>query len=225
MFLKSETKQGTGDKNKIMRMLIADDNSLFREGLEGQILKAAPDVSIFKADTCQDTMDTLADYPNIDMLLIDPTLSGADWRRCLSEVFKHSEFDKIVILSSFRHFDDMQYAFTLGNVFGCLSKHSPPYMIASALGLMLGGAPYRPSVSGKLWPDGFESPAVKKLSPRQKEVLRYLAQGLSNKQIAYHMSLAEATVKLHINALLRNFNVHNRTQAVIAAQRYGILNN
>jgi DNA-binding NarL/FixJ family response regulator len=206
-------------------MLIAADNSLFREGLEGQILKALPNAEIFKADTYQEAMDALADCSNIDMLLIDPTLGGADWRKCLTDVFKRSEFDKIVILSSFRRFDDMQYASTLGNVFGCLSKRSPPYIIASALGLMLGGAPYHPPMSGKLWPDGFESPAIKKLSPRQKEVLHYLAQGLSNKQIAYHMGLAEATVKLHTNALLRNFNAHNRTQAVIAAQRYGFLDN
>jgi DNA-binding NarL/FixJ family response regulator len=208
----------------IMRILLAADNSLFRKGLKELILEAAPDASILQADTRQDAMDTLADCSDIDMLLLDPTLGNADWRKCLADVFKYSDCDKIVLLSPFRYFDDMQYASSLGTVFGCLPKDSPPCAIASALGLILSGAPYRPSITGKLWPNGLESPTVRKLSSRQKEVLHYLAQGFSNKQIAYHISLSEATVKLHVNALLRNFNVHNRTQAVIAAQRYGILN-
>ena len=63
----------------------------------------------------------------------------------------------------------------------------------------------------------------KKLTTRQFEVLRYLAQGLSNKQIAYQMSVSEATVKLHINALLRAMGATNRTQAVIKAQKMGVI--
>jgi DNA-binding NarL/FixJ family response regulator len=168
-------------------------------------------------------MNLLADYPDIDMLLIDPTLGDADWRRCLADVFKRSNGYKIVILSPFRHLDDMQYAFSLGTVFGCLPKNSPPRVIASALDLLLSGLPYHPSMTGSFWPDGLGSRAVRRLSPRQTEVLHYLAQGLANKQIAYSMSISEATVKLHVNALLRNLNVRNRTHAVIVAQRYGFL--
>ena len=62
-----------------------------------------------------------------------------------------------------------------------------------------------------------------RLTPRQVEVLRYLALGLQNKQIAYEMNVSEATVKLHINALLRHLHVENRTNAVVTAQRLGIL--
>ena len=62
---------------------------------------------------------------------------------------------------------------------------------------------------------------VKKLTNRQYEVLKYLSQGLSNKQIAYQMNVSEATVKLHINALLRAVGATNRTQAVIKAQKIG----
>jgi DNA-binding NarL/FixJ family response regulator len=63
----------------------------------------------------------------------------------------------------------------------------------------------------------------KKLTNRQFEVLSYLAQGLSNKQIAYQMGVSEATVKLHINALLRAVEANNRTQAVIKAQKMGVI--
>jgi DNA-binding NarL/FixJ family response regulator len=215
---KPQTRRST-----IMRILIAADDSLFREGLGNLISEASPNASILQTDSWQNAMNILADYSDIDMLLIDPTLGDVDWRRCLADVFNHSDGYKIVLLSPFRHFDDMQYASSLGTVFGCLPQHSPPRVIASALGLLLSGTPYHPPMTGSLWPDGLEGRAVRKLSPRQKEALHYLAQGLANKQIAYSMSISEATVKLHVNALLRNLNVRNRTQAVVVAQRYGFL--
>lgn len=63
----------------------------------------------------------------------------------------------------------------------------------------------------------------KNLTTRQSEVLGLIAEGLPNKQIAYKLGVSEATVKLHINALLRSLGVTNRTQAVITAQKMGIL--
>ena len=63
----------------------------------------------------------------------------------------------------------------------------------------------------------------KTLTPRQTEVLGFVAEGMSNKQIAYEMGVSEATVKLHINALLRAVGATNRTQAVIIAQKTGLI--
>ncbi|GHV47057.1 glycerol metabolism activator [Synergistales bacterium] len=206
-----------------MRVLIAGDNSLFRHGLKTQILTTLPDVVIMETDTYEDTINALTDCPDIDILLIDPTLDNANWRRCLTDIFKCSECDKIVIISSFQHYDDALFASRLGSVFGCLSTRSSPQVIASALGLILNGMPYRPPMTGKFWPDGLESPPIRKLSHRQNEALHFIGQGMSNKQIAYRMQLSESTVKLHINALLKNLNVHNRTHAVVTAQQYGIL--
>ena len=70
------------------------------------------------------------------------------------------------------------------------------------------------------YPDKFIN---KKLTNRQSQVLDLIAQGKSNKQIAYEMGVSEATVKLHINALLRSLKVTNRTQAVITAQKIGLI--
>ena len=64
---------------------------------------------------------------------------------------------------------------------------------------------------------------VKTLTNRQSQVLDLIAQGKSNKQIAYDMGVSESTVKLHINALLRSLHVNNRTQAVITAQKIGLI--
>ena len=67
------------------------------------------------------------------------------------------------------------------------------------------------------------NPLKKNLTNRQSQVLDLKAQGKSNKQIAYDMGVSEATVKLHINALLRSLKVNNRTQAVITAQKMGLI--
>ena len=64
---------------------------------------------------------------------------------------------------------------------------------------------------------------LKNLTNRQSQVLDLIAQGKSNKQIAYDMGVSESTVKLHINALLRTLHVSNRTQAVVTAQKMGII--
>lgn len=64
---------------------------------------------------------------------------------------------------------------------------------------------------------------MRSLTNRQTEVLGLIAQGLPNKQIAYRLGVSESTVKLHINALLRCLNVNNRTQALITAQKNGIV--
>ena len=65
---------------------------------------------------------------------------------------------------------------------------------------------------------------IKILSPRQIDVLRLIAQGKSNKQIAFELGLTEGTVKLHVTAILKILNVYNRTGAVAAANQLGLLN-
>ena len=67
------------------------------------------------------------------------------------------------------------------------------------------------------------NPLKKNLTNRQSQVLDLIAQGKSNKQIAYDMGVSEATVKLHITALLRSLKLNNRTQAVITAQKMGLI--
>ena len=69
----------------------------------------------------------------------------------------------------------------------------------------------------------FSNPLKKNLTNRQSQVLDLIAQGKSNRQIAYDMGVSEATVKLHINALLLSLKVNNRTQAVITAQKMGLI--
>jgi DNA-binding NarL/FixJ family response regulator len=112
-------------------------------------------------------------------------------------------------------------------VSGYISKRSEKEVLNGALRLILEGGTYLPPsvlqpttvaiVQDNTYRTG------KSLTNRQNLVLGLVAQGLSNKQIAYEMGVSEATVKLHINALLRSVGATNRTQAVIMAQKMGII--
>ena len=112
-------------------------------------------------------------------------------------------------------------------VSGYISKRSEPEVLNNALRLILEGGTYLPPsvlqpTAGTIVQDS-QYRTGKTLTHRQNQVLGLVAQGLSNKQIAYEMGVSEATVKLHINALLRSVGATNRTQAVIMAQKMGII--
>ena len=96
-------------------------------------------------------------------------------------------------------------------------------MLKEALSYILNGETYIPKALQDIKTDCPDKFLTKKLTNRQSQVLDLIAQGKSNKQIAYEMGVSEATVKLHINALLRSLKVTNRTQAVITAQKIGLI--
>ncbi len=108
-----------------------------------------------------------------------------------------------------------------------IPKYADAKTIKEALNHILNGGTYLPSALNKNDNEITEIPhykvKIKTLTHRQSQVLDLIAEGKSNKQIAYEMGVSEATVKLHINALLRSLNVNNRTQAVITAQKMGLI--
>ena len=122
--------------------------------------------------------------------------------------------------------------FTLG-IKGYISKRSNSKIIGLALQLIANGGKYIPdavlenyAVAATVAPSIHQNELLNNIKPltnRQAQVLDLVAQGKSNKQIAYDMGVSEATVKLHINALLRSLHVTNRTQAVITAQKIGLI--
>ena len=129
---------------------------------------------------------------------------------------------RIGVISALEDAHIIKKALNLG-VCCYLPKNINTKVLNSALCLVLNGGTYYPPALINQATDNMNLANGKKLTARQFEVLRYLAQGLSNKQIAYQMSVSEATVKLHINALLRAMGATNRTQAVIKAQKMGVI--
>lgn len=220
-------------KGKRMKVLVADNHTLFREGFSRQLQRFE---SLLELQEVTDyaSIGKLADQKKtFDLIFIDRDILGTDWKekfQSLKTIFPQA---RLVLMDEGENQNDIIDAFNLGAV-GYITKLSPDSLIINALHLIVDGNLYIPPAvlkglkktaksSGESKILTHTLPNGKNLTYRQSEVLQHLSNGLSNKQIAYEMSVSEATVKLHINALLRHLHVENRTKAVVTAQRLGIL--
>ena len=109
---------------------------------------------------------------------------------------------------------------------GILSRHAPASSLAAAIGAVAQGlAVIDPSFTSSLWLASRAPSAAlaEELTPRESQVLRLLAEGQSNKEIARALGISESTVKFHVNAILGKLNVQSRTEAVVQATRLGLI--
>ena len=186
-----------------MKVLIADDHALFRDGLSMHLEQIDPEAVVFQAGSFSQALKIIDDEKKLDLVIVDLDMPDMAWEEGIEELIKKSNGARFVVVSATE-------------------------IMTGALKLVLDGGTYLPpsvldsgSSSGNQ--QGENRSKGKTLTNRQSQVLELVAQGLSNKQIAYEMGVSEATVKLHINALLRSIGATNRTQAVIIAQKMGLI--
>ena len=204
-----------------MKILIADDHALFRQGMIYILSEMNPDVRILQAATSNQAIQIAENDPNLALILMDlwmPDMDGIDAMRVIQ--IKVPTIP-VVILTASESRLDMKQALDAGAM-GYVAKSVTASIMTSAIKLVLSGGIYIPPalVNGSRQ-TGMKESAHIKLTPRQTEVLRLLLDGQSNKQAARFLNLSEATVKAHISAFFKVLNVNNRTQAALAAKRAG----
>ncbi|MBR1605635.1 MAG: response regulator transcription factor [Alphaproteobacteria bacterium] len=209
-----------------MKVLIADDHALFRDNLSLQLEEINPDCIILQASNFNQALKFVESDSKIALIVMDLDMPDMNWQEALKELKARVPQAKFVAVSAFEDSSTIRKSLEMG-VSGYISKRSEKEVLNGALRLILEGGTYLPpSVlqpsNGTIVQDNAYRTG-KSLTNRQNQVLGLVAQGLSNKQIAYEMGVSEATVKLHINALLRSVGATNRTQAVIMAQKMGII--
>ena len=204
-----------------MRFLIADDHALYRDGLKFNLNNLFPQSQITEVSTISELLKKCNSDNCYDMILANLDISDTNWETAINQI-RSKTSAKIGILSTSNNSANIKKAASLG-VCCYLPKNIGTKVLQSALNLVFNGGTYFPYNILEQANEKNKTVEGKKLTNRQTEVLKYLSQGLSNKQIAYHMNVSEATVKLHINALLRALGVTNRTQAVIKSQKLGIV--
>ena len=206
-----------------MKILLIDDHALFREGLSHVLRKLDDHVSILDASGLELAKQYIAENPDLDLVLLDlhmPEHSGFD----ILEIFTKSYPTlPVVILSASTTRSDIQHALDLGAM-GFIPKDTTGNVMLSALQLILSGGIYTPTDLAQPTNQSTQQAGdkVPTLTPRQLDVLKAIVQGHSNKIIAAELELAEATVKMHVTAILNGLGVSNRTQAVIAAEKLGL---
>lgn len=206
-----------------MKILIVDDHALFREGLCHVLNVLDEHVAILQAGNYDAAMLQAAEHTNIDMVLLDLNIPGKNGFVTLATFTEKYPALPVVILSGSNQREDIQRSLDSGAV-GYIPKDTTSIVMLNALRLILSGGTYVPqimtqmneSVSTTTEANAFE------LTPRQLQVLCLLIKGDSNKVIARKMDLAEGTIKMHVTSILKCLDVSNRTQAVVAAQAFGL---
>jgi two-component system, NarL family, response regulator LiaR len=204
-----------------IRLLLVDDHEMVRTGLRSFLGLQTGMTVVGEAGTAE---QALALVPRLhpDIVLMDLVLPGMSGVEAVHQLrAKHPEV-KVVVLTSFAGQDAVLPAVRAG-VAGYLLKDVGPAELAGALrAVHAGGSPLHPAVAATVMQSVVE-PVRDPLTPREHEVLRALARGLSNRLIARELALSEKTVKAHVSAILAKLGVADRTQAALHAVHHGLV--
>lgn len=212
----------------MIKILICDDQEIVCEGLQ-HILEADPDICVVGiAHDGQEALE-LAAKKGPDLVLMDlkmPVMNGIQATRKLRE--RHPEM-RVLVLTTYTD-DEWLFDAIRSGACGYLLKDRPRAELIDAIKGTIAGESYiDPAVAGKVLANVAQTlparsrPARISLSPREAEILELLALGLSNADIAQRLFLSEGTVRNYMSALFAKLEVSDRTQAVVVALRYGLV--
>lgn len=220
-----------------MKILIADDHPLIREALVLVLRELEGGVTPIEAVDGEAVRRLAAEHSDLGLVLLDLCLPGVRGLALFGELRRDHPTLPLVVYSALDDPSTVK-AVLAGGALGFIPKSSSHQILVNALRLVLAGGRYlppelMPELAGDDWgsllaraqiPGCAEGVAVETLglTGRQQEVLALLAEGKSNKQICRALGLAEATVKVHVGAVLKALKVASRAQALVAINRLGL---
>ena len=213
----------------MIRVAIADDQELVRQGLK-MILEGEPDFEIVGEATDGSAAVELAERLRPDVLLLDIQMPGTDGLAAARMLAAGDRPTRVLMLTTF-DMDEYVYQSLRAGAAGFLLKDMSGEEIVTAVRQVAHGADalLAPAVTRRLIERFARAGAplrpglLDELTPRETEVLRLVARGLSNAEIAEHLSVAETTVKSHVARVLMKLDLRDRIQAVIFAYETGIV--
>ena len=213
----------------MIKVLICDDQTIVCEGLS-KILSSDPEIQV--VGVAQDGTEALIQVAQNqpDLVLMDlkmPVMNGIVATRRIHEQYPATT---VLVLTTY---DDDEWIFDAlrSGAAGYLLKDTPPDNLIEAIkGTITGKAFLDPNIAGKILSDYqnrqtvLPLPSQFRLGERDQELLKLVATGLSNAEIAQQLFLSEGTVKNYVSELFKKLGVSDRTQAVVIALRYGLVN-
>ena len=213
-------------------MLIADDQQLLRAGFR-VILQSEPDIEVI--GEAEDGADAVAKAQSLrpDVVLMDIRMPKLDGLAATEHLMKSPDGPRVVVLTTFDQNEYVVRALRAG-AYGFLLKDAPAARLIAAIRAAAGGdALIEPSITRRLvetfasrMPSGEPAgipAALAALTDRELEVLRLVARGFSNAEIASEIMVAETTVKTHVARILNKISVRDRVQAVVLAYETGFV--
>jgi len=217
-----------------VKILIVDDHALFRVGIRN-ILEREPDLEVVaEAEDGRTALDA-AFATNPDVILMDLSLPAPGGIEVTQRVKRELPSAAIVVLSTEEDEDALFESIKAGAAAFILKDIAPEDLVMIIRRVVAGEYLIndkvfsKPAVASRVLKEFRElavygqeaAPIFAPLSPREVEILDNIAQGMTNKQVAYALSISEQTVKNHMSSILRKLSVNDRTQAVVYAMRQG----
>jgi DNA-binding NarL/FixJ family response regulator len=214
----------------VIRVLLADDQSLVRAGFR-MILNAEPDIEVVGEAGGGLAAVTNAEGLHPDVILMDVRMPDLDGIQATRRIVHDEDSPRVLVLTTF-DLDEYVYEALRAGASGFLLKDAPEDQLLAAIRVVAaGGSLFAPSVTRRLIqrfaddraPAVAESAALGELTERERDVLKLIARGLSNGEIAEELVVSEHTTKTHVSSILRKLDLRDRVQAVVLAYECGLV--
>lgn len=206
----------------LIRVVIADDHKLVRNALRAEIAREA-DLEVAGECTTGDEVLPLIAEARADVLLLDLSMPGLSAINILRQLAAAHPDVRVLVTTASGDADTIR-AFLRNGALGYWVKNDDPAEIATAIRTIRTGKPWVSPVAASALAEAAASPidrASEPLSHREAQVLRLLAAGATNTEIAQTLSIAEGTVKNHISNLYQRLELHSRAEATAWAWKHG----
>jgi two-component system nitrate/nitrite response regulator NarL len=214
-----------------IRILLVDDHTLFRSGIKA-LLQRQPGFEV--VGEAGDGLEGVKRAKSLapDVVLLDLHMPGMRGREAVQLISEAENPPRVLMLTVSEDADDLVETLQAGALGYLLKNIDADFLVAAIRGAAQGEAVISPQMTAKLLssvrhaakaPAAAEPAAHEKLSPRERETLCCLATGASNKEIARTLDLAESTVKIHIQNILRKLGLASRVQAALYAVEHGLV--
>lgn len=201
-----------------IRILIVDDHPIVRVGI-GALLSSSPEMEVVAQARSGEEAVTLHAQCHPDITLMDLRLPGINGVEAIRQIRGQSPNARFIVLTTYDGDEDIYQALEAG-ASGYLIKDMPQEILFDAIRRVHSGGRFLPSPVSQTLASRVPDSS---LSRRECDVLRLLAQGKSNSEIAGELGITEGTVKCHVSVILNRLSVRDRTQAVVTALQRGLI--
>ncbi len=218
--------------DETIRILLIDDHTLFRSGIKA-LLQRQPGFSV--VGEAGNALDGIKRAKSLqpDVVLLDIHMPGMTGREAVSLVAEEAPGARVLMLTVSEDVEDLLQALRAGAHGYLLKNIETDFLVAAIRNAVAGESVMSPQMTSKLMKSvSTPAPAAlletsdrdkqDRLSPREREILGFLARGASNKEIARSLELAESTVKIHVQNILKKLNLLSRVQAAVYAVEHGL---
>jgi DNA-binding NarL/FixJ family response regulator len=207
----------------VIRVLIADDHGVVRDGL-ARLLPTAGDLEVVGTAADGEAAVAMYEEHKPEVVLMDLSMPGVGGAEATRRIVASNPEAAVVILTSFSDREQILDALDAGAIGYLLKDAGPAELIDGVRAAARGESPLHPKAARELLTRRDAPPAATApdLTAREREILALIAEGLPNKRIAMQLGISEKTVKAHLTSVFNSLGVSDRTQAALWAREHGI---